>query len=158
MTSFSLTLSPALLLAPVLQVTGELRLGTQAGVALIAGGGWVSVTQSDGSKLRFNVLEFGGQLRYYATGNFRRGLQVGVEILYVNVDTKVEGIAGVASGLAIGPFFGWKMTTFAGFTLDLQGGIAVETVGVRVSDSASTSTTTEIDFIPMANINLGWSF
>jgi hypothetical protein len=158
MTTVSLTISPILLLLPILELTGELRLGTQAGLALIAGGGRVPVTQSDGTKVTFTVLEGGGQLRYYVTGSFRRGMQVGAEILYVHVNGSLQDITGVASGLAMGPFFGWKMTSYAGFTFDVQGGVEVVTMGTRVSDSSGGSSSSNVDYIPLLNLNIGWSF
>jgi hypothetical protein len=154
----SLTVAPLLLLSPVLQVTGEVRLADRAGIALTTGGGWVTQTQEGQPSLKFRVLELGGQLRYYATGSFRRGLQVGVEILYVNVDVRVEDIIGVASGLEIGPFFGWKAVSAAGFTVDLQGGVAILTAGQEVSDPNHTSTGSFVDYVPLVNANIGWSF
>jgi hypothetical protein len=158
MTTVSLTISPIHILLHMVELTGELRLGTQAGLALIAGGGKVPVTQSDGTKVTFTVLEGGAQLRYYVTGSFRRGMQVGAEILYVHVNGSLQDITGVASGLAMGPFFGWKMTSYAGFTFDVQGGVEVVTMGTRVSDTSGSSTDSKVDYIPMLNLNIGWSF
>ena len=133
-------------------------MGEQAGVAVIAGGGYVTVSEPDEAKVTFRVLELGGQLRYYPIGSFRQGLQVGVEMLYVHVNAKVQEVLGVASGLAIGPFFGWKGTTSAGFTYDLQGGVAVETMGAKVTGESEPSTTSDVEIIPMVNLNIGWSF
>ena len=157
-TSFSLTLSPLYLLLPILELTGEFRLGSQAGLALIAGGGWVSVTQSGGPTVKFTVLEGGAQLRYYITGSFRRGMQVGAEILYVHVNGSLQDVTGVASGLALGPFFGWKTTSYAGFTFEVQGGVEVVTLGSHVSDSSGESSSSSVDYIPLLNLNIGWSF
>jgi len=157
MTTVSLTISPLHLLLPMVELTGELRLGTQASVALIAGGGRVPVTQSDGTKVTFTVLEGGGQLRYYVTGSFRRGMHVGAEILYVHVNGSLEDITGVASGLALGPFFGWKMTSYAGFTFDVQGGVEVVTMGTRVSSRSGGSSDSSVDYIPLVNLGIGWS-
>lgn len=158
MTSFSLTISPIHLLLPILELTGEFRLGTQAGLALIAGGGRVSVAQSDGTKVTFNVYECGGQLRYYLTGSFRRGMQLGAEILYVHVNGSLQDITGVASGLALGPFVGWKTTSYSGFTFEIQGGVEVVTMGTSVSDSSGGSSSSSVDYIPLVNLGIGWSF
>jgi len=157
-TSFSLTLSPIHLLLPILELTGELRLGSQAGLAVIAGGGRVSVTESGGPTVRFTVLEGGTQLRYYVTGSFRRGMQVGAEILYVHVNGSLQDVTGVASGLALGPFLGWKTTSYAGFTFEVQGGVEVVTLGTHVSDSSGGSSSSSVDYIPLINLNIGWSF
>ena len=157
MTSFSLTISPIHLLLPILELTGELRLGTQAGLALIGGGGRVTVTAPNATSVRFTVYEMGGQLRYYVTGSFRRGMQVGAELLYVHVNGSLQDITGVASGLAIGPFFGWKTTTHAGFTFEVQGGVEVVTMGSQVNDSSGGSSSSTVDYIPLLNLGIGWS-
>lgn len=157
MPTVSLTMAPILLILPVLQVTGEVRLGTQGGVALIAGGGRVRETASDRTKVTFHVYELGSQVRYYVTGNFRRGMQVGAQILYVHVNGSLEDVTGVAKGLALGPFVGWKTTTNAGFTFDVQGGVAIVTAGTKVSDSSGNSTSSAVDYIPLLNLNIGWS-
>ena len=157
MTSFSLTISPIHLILPVLELTGEIRLADQAGLALIGGWGRVSVTGPDGTKLTFRALEVGCQLRYYVTGNFRRGLEVGAEILYMSVNGSFQSTTGFASGLAMGPFIGWKTTSHAGFTFDVQGGVEVVTLGASASDSSTTATDSKTDFIPLLNLNIGWS-
>jgi len=158
MTTVSLTLSTIHLLLPVLELTGELRLGTQGGVALIAGGGWITDTASDGTKVTFRVYELGSQLRYYVTGNFRRGMHVGAEILYLHVNGSLDNVTGVAQGLELGPFFGWKTTSYAGFTFEVQGGVEIVTAGNNVTDSSGSSTSSSINFIPLLNLNIGWSF
>ena len=157
MTTFSLTISPIHLILPMLELTGELRLGTQGGIALVGGWGRVSATDGYGTKVTFRALEIGGQLRYYATGTFRRGLEVGAEILYLSVNGSFQGVTGMASGLAMGPFIGWKTTTYSGFTFDVQGGLEVVTLGARASDSTTTTTDSKVDFIPLLNLNIGWS-
>jgi hypothetical protein len=107
--------------------------------------------------VKFTVLEGGGQLRYYVTGSFRRGMEVGAEILYVHVNGSLQDTIGVASGLALGPFFGWKTTSYHGFTFEVQGGVEVVTMGTRVSDSSGASTSSSVDYIPLLNLGIGWS-
>lgn len=158
MPTVSLTLSPIHLLFPVLELTGELRLGQEAGVALIAGAGRITDKASDGTKVTFQVYEVGTQLRYYVTGDFRRGMQVGAEILYLYVNGSLDDVTGVGNGLALGPFFGWKTTSYAGFTFDVQGGVQIVTAGTKVTDRSGDSTSSNVDYIPMLNLNIGWSF
>ena len=158
MPTVSLTFSPLHLLLPVLELTGELRLGTQGGVALIAGGGWITDTASDGTKVTFWVYEVGSQLRYYVTGNFRRGLHIGAEILYLHVNGSLDNVTGVAQGLALGPFFGWKTVSHAGFTFEVQGGVEIVTAGTQVTDSSGGSTSSDVEYVPLLNLNIGWSF
>ena len=116
------------------------------------------MTQRGGPTVKFTVLEGGAQLRYYVTGSFRRGMQVGAEILYLHVNGSLQDTTGVASGLALGPFFGWKTTTYAGFTFEVQGGVEVVTLGSRVTDSSGGSSSSSVDYIPLLNLNIGWSF
>jgi hypothetical protein len=158
MPTVSLTLSPIYLLLPMLKLTGEVRLGTQGSVALIGGAGWITDTNSDDTTVTFFVYEVGSQLRYYVTGNFRRGMHIGAEILYLHVNGTLDNVTGVAQGLALGPFFGWKTTSYAGFTFEVQGGVEIVTAGTRVADSSGGSTSSSIDYIPLLNLNIGWSF
>ena len=88
---------------------------------------------------------------------YRRGLEVGAEILYMSVNGSFQSTTGFASGLAMGPFIGWKTTSHAGFTFDVQGGVEVVTLGASASDSSTTATDSKTDFIPLLNLNIGWS-
>jgi predicted RNA-binding protein with PUA-like domain len=54
--------------------------------------------RSQGTKVTFFVYEVGSQLRYYVTGNFRRGMHVGAEILYLHVNGSLDSVTGVAQG------------------------------------------------------------
>jgi hypothetical protein len=162
MPTVSLTVSPIYLLLPMLKLTGELRLGTQGSIAFIGGAGWITDNASDDpkvtSKVTFFVYEVGSQLRYYVTGNFRRGMHVGAEVLYLHVNGSLDSVTGVAKGLALGPFFGWKTTSYAGFTFEVQGGVEVVTGGSSVTDSSGGSSSSNVDFVPLLNLNIGWSF
>jgi hypothetical protein len=162
MPTVSVTAAPIYLLLPMLKLTGELRLGTQGSIALIGGAGWVTDNASNdpkvSSKVTFFVYEVGSQLRYYVTGTFRRGMHVGAEVLYLHVNGSLDSVTGVAKGLALGPFFGWKTTSHAGFTFEVQGGVEVVTGGSSVTDSSGGSSSSNVDFVPLLNLNLGWSF
>jgi hypothetical protein len=97
------------------------------------------------------AYEAGGQLRYYAPGDFR-GAWVGAEALYLHVaDTN---LAVTGEGLAVGPFVGYKITVDAGFTFDAQ--LGFEYLGIRAMTTGSSAS--ESRFIPLLNLNIGWSF
>ena len=91
-------------------------------------------------------------------GDFDHGLQVGLETLYVHVDGSVESVTGTASGLAIGPFLGYKLTTDLGFTLDIQAGLSYLTLKGSASDGSTSAKGEEEDYVPIVNLNFGWSF
>lgn len=147
----SLTFSPLhlLIVVPVLELTAEVRADRDVGVAIIGGYG------STGS---WNVYELGGQLRYYATGSFDQGFELGAEVLFLGVrSSEGTGLSNAvsASGLAVGPFIGYKLTTRGGFTFDVQGGFQyLAPVGVDSERDRSELSAV----IPLLNLNVGWSF
>jgi hypothetical protein len=153
----SLTFSPLHLVLPLFELTAEFRAGQNVGVALLGGAG--SITEKS-TNTTFGVYEVGGQFRFYVLGDFRRGLDLGLEVLYMKLSGDIDRVAGTAQGIAIGPFIGYKLGTMAGFVFDAQ--IGVERVGIAASahdaatgqqDSASDS-----KWIPLLNLNVGWSF
>jgi hypothetical protein len=113
----------------------------------------------DGTTL--DVIEFGGQLTGYPIKDFK-SLQLGAEVLWVRVsgdNLGEQGITGVADGVAVGPFVGYKVLTAGGFTFVVQGGFEYIAVKGEASDSAGNTGTGETnDVVPLLNLNLGWSF
>lgn len=147
---FSLTISPIHLFLPVVELTGEARVHDKVGIALVGGAGKYSDPNISG--ISATVIEAGGQVRAYVIGDFRHGMQVGGEVLYVHLNDDRVAISG--EGLAIGPFLGYKIMIDAGFTFDAQ--VGFEHISARAS--SSTSTANDRSFIPLLNLNVGWSF
>jgi len=147
---FSLTISPIHLFLPVVELTGEARVHDKVGVALIGGAG--KYTDPNISGISATVYEAGGQVRVYVIGDFRHGMEVGGEVLYVHLNDDRVALSG--EGLAVGPFLGYKIMIDAGFTFDAQVGFE------HISAQASTGTSTANDrsIIPLLNLNVGWSF
>ncbi len=146
----SLTFSPIHLILPVFEVTGEFAVAPKISLAAILGVGSVS---SDG--ISATVFEVGGQFAYYLVGNFDHGMQLGAEVLYLGLSgDDVETSGTTAVGLAVGPFVGYKLATDFGFTFMAQ--LGVEYVVARAESSSSSSS--EKSFIPLLNLNIGWSF
>jgi hypothetical protein len=143
---FSLTFSPIHLLFPVVELTGEARVHDKVGVALVAGAGKYT---DNNIGISAGVFEAGAQVRAYAVGDFRHGMQIGAEVLYLHLDAKE--ITTTGEGLAVGPFIGYKVMIDAGFTFDTQ--VGFEHVSARASN-----TNTDTDWIPLLNLNIGWSF
>jgi hypothetical protein len=157
---FSLTISPIHLLFPIVELTGEFRVGNQLGIAAIAGGGSMSVTNFTGEELSFTVLEFGSQVRWYALGDFDHGMQLGAELLYIYVSGSFErgSVTGTGSGLAMGPFIGYKISTDVGFTFDAQLGVQLAGIAARASDGTTAAEASDMQAIPLLNLNAGWAF
>jgi len=145
---FSLTFSPIHLLFPVVELTGEARVHDKLGLALVAGAG--KYTDKD-LGISAAVFEAGAQVRAYVVGDFRHGMQLGAEVLYLHLDAKE--ITTTGEGLAVGPFIGYKVMIDAGFTFDTQ--LGFEHVSARASNG---NTATDNDWIPLLNLNIGWSF
>jgi len=164
--------SPLHLLFPIVEVTGEIRLHRNIGLAVIGGygtmgmdtNGEVMIVGSNKPELaRFTVWEVGGQFVGYPVGHFDNGMQVGMEALYVGVQqdaNRVGGVqtAGVADGFAVGPFVGYKLATRVGFTFNVQGGVEMVVARADSSAGGATAHASTQTVIPLLNANVGWSF
>jgi hypothetical protein len=140
---FSLTISPIHLVLPVVELTGEARIHDKVGLAVIGGAGKIA-------DFSLKMFEAGAQVRVYVVGDFRHGMQLGAELLYLQFDQDVVTTGEV---LAIGPFVGYKVIVDAGFTFDAQLGFA------HVSERASSGNNSNSEkYFPLINLNVGWSF
>jgi hypothetical protein len=156
----SLTFSPLHLFLPVLEVTGEFRIHKIMGIAAIGGIGSISI-ENAGPDVPSHaaVYELGGQYRVYPIGSFEHGMQLGVEALYLHVSVENATVSGFGSGLALGPFVGYKIITSVGFTFDAQLGVEFLAVKAQVQDNGGqTASATDKATIPLLNLNIGWSF
>lgn len=155
-----LSISPLHLLAPVVELTGEVRVHRKIGVAAI--GGYGAVRAEPGGP-RFSVWEVGGQFVGYPVGHFDHGMQLGAEVLYVGV-SGADGagsvkVSGAGDGLAAGPFVGYKLATKVGFSFNVQGGVQYMMARAEASStSGATASASDSRVIPLLNINAGWSF
>lgn len=158
--SFSLTLSPFHLAAPIVEITGEYALSPKLGVAAIGGLGSLEVEYSNGEKEDIGALELGGQAVYYALGSFRHGLQLGGELLWIKVDPPKEGGVEVdANGVAVGPMVGYKFIAGFGLTSIVQVGYQWLFAKAKAeNDAGEQAESSGEDAIMLLNVNLGWSF
>jgi hypothetical protein len=138
-----------LVIGPIVELTGEARVHDRVGLAAIGGVGKYSDRSAGVSAA---VYEAGAQVRVYAVGDFRHGMQIGAELLYLHLAD--AALSATGEGVAVGPFLGYKIMVDAGFTFDAQIGFQ------RVSAQAQsgTSTNSNRDYIPLLNLNVGWSF
>jgi hypothetical protein len=156
---FALTISPLHLASPIVELTGEVRALDKLGVAVIAGAGKISADATPTTpKISAAAYEAGLSVRYYLLGDFRHGLQLGAEALYIHVSDEIETVSASAKGLAVGPFAGYKYTTDIGFTFDGQ--LGFQRVGLigEAHDATTATSHEESKFIPLLNLNVGWSF
>ena len=162
----SLTVSPIHLLLPVGEVTAEVRILDSLGAAGIVGLGSIALDVDDpdrpSRKERFFFWEVGGQARWYPIGDFDHGMEVGLQILYLGLsgDVEQDGVtySGLANGVAIGPFLGYKLVTGAGFTFDAQ--LGVQWLGVFASAESSEGAEASEkgdEVLPILRLNVGWS-
>ena len=160
--SFSITLSPFHLVLPMGELTGEYRVTDKIGVAAILGVGQVKtkmVTVSGTREDSFFAIDAGAQFRYYPVGNFIHGMQLGAEILFVYVNlNETDSTSASGTGLAIGPFVGYKIATDIGFTFDAQLGFDYLAVQGTASDSGVSVAESDSRFGLLLNLNVGWSF
>jgi hypothetical protein len=138
----SIAISPLHLLQPFLHVTGELRLDDKIGAAAILGAGRVSEEDK-----RYGAWEAGGQFRYYVSGSFNRGTNLGAEVAYLHVAGRLEAPMAYYAGLRVGAFVGYKIATTRGFTFDAQLGNQY----VMPDDG-------DAEWQPIMNLTVGWSF
>lgn len=146
----ALTISPFHMFVPMIEVTGEFRVAPKLGVAVIAGAGAIRDMDTDAL---IKVYEAGASVRYYVIGNFRHGMQIGGEAIYVKASTDNTGVEVRGRGLGLSPFLGYKWTSRIGFTIDTQLGVTFITAR---ADSA-TQTKEESKVGPLLNLNVGWS-
>ena len=162
---FSLTISPLHLILPILQLTAEARVTPHFGISVIGGYGKLTVdTQSsDGfsvstDKVSVSAYELGGRLIGYPLKKFK-SLELGAQIMYLHVATdgasNESGISATGAGVAIGPLVGYKLVTKVGFTFLAQGGF--QYLAIQAQDSSGANAQ-ESKFLPLLNLDIGWSF
>jgi len=142
----SATLSPFHALIPSLEITGELRITPKISAALILGIGKFL----DSKAKTHTGQEIGAQGLYYFKPTFR-ALHVGLEVAYVHSGETNTGATYTGTSLAVGPLVGWKYIHRTGFTIVVQGGLALS----RVEESSGENV---LKVLPILNLNAGWSF
>lgn len=145
----SITVSPVHFILPAGELTAEIAVSPKIGVAVIGAIGSVKPALGDDRVL---VYEAGISPRYYVWGNFRQGLELGVEALYAHASADAQMTTLEAEGLSIGPYAGYKWVATMGLTLEGQLGasyFAMRGDGVDKDDSR---------FAVLLNLQVGWSF
>lgn len=151
--TFTLTISPFHVLERIVELTGEYRALDKLGIAVVAG---IGQYKDDDRQLAALVYEAGAQVRYYLLGDFRHGMQVGAELAYLHVAS--EQVLSTAEGVGIGPFLGYKIITDVGFTFDGQLGVQYLAAHATSKSGVAPGSETDSTWIPLLNLNVGWSF
>ena len=160
----SITNSPFHLVMPVLELMAEYQVAPKIGAAGILGYGNITEIDDWGDEVEVPILEIGGQLNYYLLGNFDKGMQVGLEVLYLNASAEDEDVSVSVDGLAVGPYLGYKWTAGFGLTFDIQAGYEKLLLRGEAEDKSDDVfeefgiEEEEETGIPLLNINIGWSF
>lgn len=156
----SVTISPIHLTMPVLELTGEFRVLDKLGLAVVLGGGKITPDQTPGlpSPPAIPIWEAGVQARYYVLGDFRHGMQVGGELMYLHASIDDGGVSAVADGFSMGPFLGYKVMADIGFTFDCQLGYQFMGVAGSATNGQMTASDSSSDHGVLLNLNVGWSF
>ncbi|HEY4182264.1 MAG TPA: hypothetical protein VGM90_35715 [Kofleriaceae bacterium] len=152
--SVAVTFSPIHLVIPFVEVTAEIRVNPKIGVAVTAGAGVTHVNESTTND-KITLYEGGISPRYYLTGSFRQGVQLGAEMQYLHASADSMSTVS-AAGLSIGPYVGYKWTAAIGLTLEAQAGVAI--IAVKGSNDTTGQTDGEKRLYPLLNLNAGWSF
>ncbi len=157
MLSISLS-GPHLIAGPIYELQLEIAASDEVSIAALGGWGQTVSEPTPGTRVKLDVWNAGGQVRYLAEGNFDKNLHLGLEAMYTDVqqgpgDDEL-GIFVHRRGLSVGPFVGGKYITEVGLTAEAQVGLAYEGL-VSETESGSESPGR---FVPIANLNVGWSF
>ncbi|HET6146452.1 MAG TPA: hypothetical protein VFH68_02910 [Polyangia bacterium] len=154
----SITLSPIHLVLPVVELTGEWRAMDKLGVAVVLGGGKVRPENALSGQPSIPVWEAGAQVRYYLLGDFRHGMQLGAETIYMHASTESGNVRAAANGISAGGFAGYKVMVDAGFTFDAQLGYQFIGIGADATDGQNSASGSNSSSGVLLNLNVGWSF
>jgi hypothetical protein len=155
----SLTLAVGRLLLPMVEVEAEIRIGSMLGLAAFGGAGVVSVETEESGNESLNAYELGAKVLFYPIEPFEN-LELGAEFLYVNISSDDLGddhVEGFATGIAVGPLLGYKTISEKGFTFSVQGGIAYIALHAEASSDTDAAEESDQTWMPLLNLNLGWS-
>jgi hypothetical protein len=121
------------LAVPMAEFSGEFRIAPRASLGLIGGlGSYEEIP-------RFDV---GLQARGYVSGDFDRGVGLGLEARYTNLGV----LSRDDNAVAFGPFLAAKYTFDMPLTVDAQLGVALVNAESYVAVA------------PIARLGIGWSF
>jgi hypothetical protein len=148
----TISISPILLFSPIFQGIFEYKIMDKLGVAGILGFGDITDPDTD---ITASIFEIGGQANYYVWGDFRKGLHVGTQLLYLYAWFDDDSISITGNGLSLGGYLGYKYSFDFGLALLIQLGYqgVVANAEADTGEEASGS-----DSGVLFNLNMGWTF
>ncbi len=148
--NISITMSPAHLALPFVDLMAEIHIYDDFSVAANVGAGEIDDVF---------VSQFGPQLNYYFIGSFDHGLHVGAEALGMYGSTTEDDIESSATAFSPGAFVGYKSINQWGLTFLTQIGYRYITISGESSNAFGASATAEdSDHLLLLRLNVGWSF
>jgi hypothetical protein len=153
----SIMVSPILFLAPIGQITVEAPLTRHLAIAALAGVGRIAV-RSTTLTTHLDVSSLGAQIQYALVGDFRQALQVGLEALYIRLQSPFMQQDPIeVDAVESGPFVGYKRVWRVGFTVEAQVGYEMTWARVQAGDPESPATHVAESGL-LLNLNAGWTF
>ena len=152
----AVSISPLHLIFPMVELQAEYLAHPKFSASLIGGYGSLE-GETGGETFKFTLLDVGTQLRGYFYGTSEGGAYVGLEVLYMSVDVGTADVSGVASGISVGGFAGYKWT-WENFFIDLNGGLQSIGVTAGATDGAETAKAEKRETGALLNFGLGASF
>jgi hypothetical protein len=156
----TIMVAPLRAIIPLGEITVEYAINQKLGASIELGAGQRSVTAGSDTATGTEI-EGGAQVRYYALGSFRHGMELGGEILeeYVKFQEPLPGniVGAAAGGATLGAFVGYKIITHVGFTVEAQLGARYLIVDPQITGQA-TGVAAFDKWAPLLHINVGWSF
>jgi hypothetical protein len=146
--SWSITFAPIRLIHPIFELELERRITDVVSITAIGAGG---KTDLDTLDQKVTTYEAGGQLSYYAVGDFDRGLMLSVEALYVKLDSMTQ--VGEQAGFGVGPLLGYKIALRSGLTFLAQAGISFYSGEGELANNVACERC-----VANLNLNVGYSF
>jgi hypothetical protein len=152
--------APLRAIVPLGEITVEYAITPKLGASIELGAGQRTISAGD-DEATGTEIEGGAQVRYYAFGNFRHGMELGGEFLeeYVKFNEPLPGniVGAAAGGATLGAFVGYKIITHVGFTFEAQVGARYLIVDPQVTGQA-TGVPAFDKWAPLLHVNVGWSF
>lgn len=157
--TMSMTISPLHAIVPAGEGKTEFLLTPRQSFAVVGGAGRLVTASANESVF----WELGGQYNYYLMGDFQQGLQLGGELLVVQLSEARSASSrfdGKVTGYQLSPYIGYKVIMDVGFTFTAQAGYGAVLLRGDVTDSTDGEQRrgSKWEHNGLFNLGIGWSF
>src|SRR5664279_6241523 len=157
---WTIMVAPLRAIIPLGEITAEYAITPKLGASIELGAGQRTISAGSDDATGTEI-EGGAQVRYYALGSFRHGMELGGEFLeeHVMFQEPLPGpiVGAAAGGATLGAFVGYKIITHVGFSFEAQLGARYLIVDPQITGQA-TGVPAFDKWAPLLHINVGWSF